>query len=147
MIILFLFKKLMFILRRLQKYQFFSVFSQAFFFSLDASNITDRIARFINDSRFPNCVVKVIEFDGEPNLCIFAANDIEKDTELRYNYNAPGLSWRNKVSSYIISFFSIYALPLLIKYQYWTYQIEPFTHLTIIVSYYLSVTCDCCQKQ
>ena len=85
---------------------------------MDASNITDRIGQFINDSRFPNCVVKVIEFD---DLCIFAANDIEKDTELRYNYNSPGLSWRNKVSSYVISFFSIYALPLLMKYQYWAY--------------------------
>ena len=85
--------------QKIAKIFFFYFFSLAFFFSLDASNITDRIARFINDSRFPNCVVKVIEFGGEPNLCIFAGDDIEEDTELRYNYNAPGLSWRNKVSS------------------------------------------------
>ena len=51
--------------------------------------------------------MKVKEHDGHPHLCLYALQDIASGTELRYDYAAPNLWWRNTVS--------IIYLPLAVK--------------------------------
>ena len=77
----------------------FVIIPQLFFifFSVDATNSIGRVARYINDSKFVNCLIKVVIVENKPHLCIFALVDIDKDIELRYNYGEPGLPWRINV--------------------------------------------------
>ena len=64
-----------------------------FVFSVDAT-FTTRIGKFINDSSRPNCRVKAIKHFNQIFFCLFALTDIDKGTEIRYSYGAPGLVWR-----------------------------------------------------
>lgn len=41
--------------------------------------------------------MKVVEFQKEPRLCLFAMKDIPPGVEIRYNYQAINLWWRKKV--------------------------------------------------
>ena len=52
-------------------------------------------------STLQNCVMKIIEIDGTPHLCLFASRDIGLDEELRFDYGVPNLPWR-KVSEVIL---------------------------------------------
>ena len=63
--------------------------------------VSERLGKYINDSPTSklclceaNCVMRKIEVDGSPYLCLFALEDIEDGLELRYNYGESGLSWR-----------------------------------------------------
>ena len=40
-----------------------------------------------------NCVVKIVEVNQTPHLCIFADRDIAIGEELQYDYGVPTLSW------------------------------------------------------
>ena len=51
----------------------------------------------INDSKRPNCKVKVLS-GNVAKLGIFAIKDITRDSELVFDYGDPSVPWR-KVSS------------------------------------------------
>ena len=53
-----------------------------------------------------NCVMKIVEVDNTPHLCIFATKDIEAE-ELRYDYGVSNLPWRKVI------FMLIFTLSLL----------------------------------
>ena len=58
---------------------------------------------FVNDSKEgANTSMQKVVIDAKPYLCLFALKDIEEGEELRYNYNAPNLSWRKKVITIIV---------------------------------------------
>ena len=66
------------------------------------------MGRLINDDyKHPNANMKVIEFQGKPHLCLFAVDDLDPGSEVRYNYgkNIP-YPWRVSVK-YIIKHFWI----------------------------------------
>jgi len=54
------------------------------------------MGKMINDAMIPdsNCAIKVVEFENNPHLCIFASNDILMGDELRYDYGVADLPWR-----------------------------------------------------
>ena len=83
----------MFCLLVIAKFCLFFCFS-----SIDATNFPLHLGRYVNDSSKPNCVIKLIQVDDTPRLCLFALHDIQKNTELRYNYGDGQYEWRNKVS-------------------------------------------------
>ena len=65
-------------------------------YSYDATSET-RLGRYVNDSRqYFNCVMKSVigKNDEAPYLCLFAICDIGEGVELRYNYNATNLKFR-----------------------------------------------------
>uniref|UniRef100_A0A7M5WYP1 non-specific serine/threonine protein kinase n=1 Tax=Clytia hemisphaerica TaxID=252671 RepID=A0A7M5WYP1_9CNID len=65
-------------------------------FCIDASKI-DRLGRYINDSKTPNCAVKIVENSQNiPCVSIFAIKDIQEGMEVRYNYNDRNLFWRKQ---------------------------------------------------
>ena len=70
------------------------------YFSIDGQNEVNSMGIYINDicGKCANCVIKMIPFDGEPHLCIFAKKQIMKDEELRYDYGENCATWR-KVST------------------------------------------------
>ena len=41
-----------------------------------------------------NCVMKIVEVDGKPHLCLFADRDIDRGEELRFDYGVSNLPWR-----------------------------------------------------
>jgi SET domain-containing protein len=55
-----------------------------------------RMARYMNDAsrKFANCVSKVAILLGKPRVLFFAAGDIMKDSEIRYDYGVKDLPWR-----------------------------------------------------
>ena len=61
--------------------------------SIDAAN-TDCLAKWINDDKRANCVIKKLMIDRSPHLCIFALKDLSLDEELRYDYGTAGLPWQ-----------------------------------------------------
>jgi len=67
--------------------------------SIDATEDDGSLGRLVNDEhRRPNCVMKLLEVDGSPHLCLFAVTDLLPGTELRYNYGDGHYIWRSKVS-------------------------------------------------
>ena len=55
--------------------------------SIDATKDNGRMGRLINHSKLAhNLVPKLVENDGRPTICFFAARDIRKHEELLYNY-------------------------------------------------------------
>jgi len=55
--------------------------------SLDATCDDGSLCRLVNDeNKKPNCVIKLLEADNSTHLCLFALEDINAGTELRYNY-------------------------------------------------------------
>jgi SET domain-containing protein len=46
--------------------------------------------RFVNDSRDPNCIPKIVNVKGEYRMCFFALRDIEPNEELFIDYNYDG---------------------------------------------------------
>jgi len=80
--------------------------------SIDATNVTSRLGRYVNDSprSYANCHAKPVAIGGIPHILIFASKDIRSGTELRYDYGGY-LPWRtvsNKfclcIWLYLISF-------------------------------------------
>ena len=67
------------------------------YFSFDATNVKNRLARFVNDSPTPNSNPKYIEVDSIPKLCLFAVKEIQMNEEIVYYYNAANLWWTKKV--------------------------------------------------
>ena len=55
----------------------------------------------VNDSTFPNAVMKVVVVDGAPHLCLFAVKEISPGDEITFDYGVPNLPWRERVSSQI----------------------------------------------
>ena len=81
---------------------FLSKMTQYFFIISIDGTPTDRIGRFINDSRSGfNAKMVVIAWGGRPHLCLFATKEgIPKGTEVRYCYGViKGASWRKQVRS------------------------------------------------
>ena len=78
----------------------FFLFNNIVFFSLDATK-SKRIGRNINDSgkMYLNSVMKKILVNETPRLCLFAKKDIDKNTEIRYDYGERSsvLPWRKEV--------------------------------------------------
>ncbi|XP_022111412.1 uncharacterized protein LOC110990638 [Acanthaster planci] len=71
-------------------------------YRIDASQQDSCLARWINDDRrHPNCTMKkmVFETSKEPHLCLFALEDIDINTELRYDYGTRNLPWRQSSSA------------------------------------------------
>ena len=68
-----------------------------YFLSIDATANDGRLGRLVNDSAKPNCIMKKATHDYLPNLWLYALNDLEVGTELRYDYGVPDLPWRLKV--------------------------------------------------
>ena len=57
------------------------------YFSLDATNKQGRLGRLVNHSKTKaNVVTKVLEVVGQPRLCLIASKDIEKGSNLQYDY-------------------------------------------------------------
>jgi histone-lysine N-methyltransferase SETD8 len=56
-------------------------------YCIDATHETGRFGRLVNHScKAPNCVPKVFSLNDEPRVILVARHDIEKDTELLYDY-------------------------------------------------------------
>lgn len=68
-----------------------------YLFSIDATN-SSKLGMYVNDSPLPNCSMKLKSLNGVPYLCLYALSDIPAKEELRYNYGAPNMWWRKKVS-------------------------------------------------
>lgn len=66
--------------------------------SFDATYPKNRLGRFVNDSPKPNSAMKLISFNNEKRLCLFALKDILPNQEIVYDYGASGLWWRKFVS-------------------------------------------------
>lgn len=43
-----------------------------------------------------NCKMVKVVVDNQPRLCLFAIQDISKDTELRYDYGVADGPWRKQ---------------------------------------------------
>lgn len=56
------------------------------------------MGRMINDAAIgdamQNCIMKIVEVDKSPHLCIFASRNIQQGEELRYDYGVATLPWR-----------------------------------------------------
>ncbi|RVE66764.1 hypothetical protein OJAV_G00110630 [Oryzias javanicus] len=54
---------------------------------VDASKEDQTLGKLVNnDHASPNCVVKKIEFEGKPHLCLVTAEDISPGEEITYSY-------------------------------------------------------------
>eukprot|EP00112_Aurelia_sp_Birch-Aquarium-sp1_P010795 Seg2294.2 transcript_id=Seg2294.2/GoldUCD/mRNA.D3Y31 product="N-lysine methyltransferase KMT5A-A" protein_id=Seg2294.2/GoldUCD/D3Y31 len=80
-----------------------SLGSYMYFFShegnimcIDATNPDGRLGRLVNDSAKPNCVMRKKLLSGVPLLCLYALEDLESNTELRYDYGVNDLPWRGE---------------------------------------------------
>ncbi|KAL5021120.1 hypothetical protein ScPMuIL_000275 [Solemya velum] len=64
---------------------------------MDATSEADvgpRLGRLVNHGRKDgNCVMKILEFNRRPYLCLFAARDISESEELLYDYGINDLPW------------------------------------------------------
>ena len=69
------------------------------FHSVDATQDDGRLGRLVNDapSAYANCKMKLVSTKDTPTLCLFAVQDIQPNTELRYDYGVNDLPWRKKV--------------------------------------------------
>ena len=56
------------------------IFSSFLFVSVDATN-TERLARYVNDSRNGNCTMRKTIVEAKPGLCFFAITDIPTGAE------------------------------------------------------------------
>jgi len=66
--------------------------------SLDATCDDGSLGRLVNDEhKKPNCVMKLVEVDNSPHLCLFALQDLHAGSELRYNYGEGNFYWRKQV--------------------------------------------------
>ena len=77
-------------------------------FSIDGSK-SNQYGIYVNDSKYPNAVIKLVEIDhSTPLLCLFALTDIPRHAELRYDYG-PVLDawWRKRVSCNMFALLSI----------------------------------------
>lgn len=72
---------------------------------MDATN-TSRLGKFVNDTTkvYANAKVRQIEINGIPRLCLFALNDLLKEIEIRYDYQAPGLWWRKAMGIVFVDY-------------------------------------------
>ena len=67
---------------------------------IDATDENPTLCRLVNDdNKHPNCVMKLLEVDKSPHLCLFAVEDLRAGTELRYDYGEGDYHWRNLVRS------------------------------------------------
>lgn len=84
--------------------------SVLYFNSIDASNYTDRLMRFVNDSpsKYANCRVKTVVVNERPHLALFATKNILPGTEIRYNYGTASLPWRKVTITLSIFFSSVF---------------------------------------
>ncbi|WAR15191.1 KT5AA-like protein [Mya arenaria] len=66
---------------------------------MDATSELDvgpRLGRLVNHGgKGKNCVMKTLEFNKRPYLCLFAAKDIPQGEELLYDYGIEDLPWEN----------------------------------------------------
>ena len=72
-------------------------------YSIDATK-TESLCKFVNDSTNGNCKMRQIYDGDQPFLCLFATDDINVGTELRYDYgdSSEKLWWRNEVRKYYL---------------------------------------------
>jgi len=65
---------------------------------IDATIDDGSLGRQVSDDNIqPNSVMKLIEVDKSPHLCLFALKDMMTGTELRYNYGDAEYYWRKQV--------------------------------------------------
>lgn len=60
---------------------------------------SQQLGKYVNDSIRRNCKVTEIDINGIKHLRIFSLQDINKGTELRYNYCAGNLWWDSQVNT------------------------------------------------
>ena len=68
-------------------------------YSVDATK-TECKAKYINDSSRGNARMFTQMQDGILKLVLYATKLIPAKSEIRYNYNAPGLWWRKEFPTY-----------------------------------------------
>lgn len=66
--------------------------------SIDSTS-SDGLGRLVNDSpmKKANCTVKKIPVGRKIHLCLYAAKDIPRNTELRFDYGLSDLPWRSNL--------------------------------------------------
>ena len=78
----------------------------SYLLSIDAYE-SETLGRYVNDERNdPNCMMKKVELNGNPHLCMYAKRSIKEGEELTYSYDADNLPWR-QVSFALLCNFSI----------------------------------------
>ncbi|XP_057296083.1 uncharacterized protein LOC130629325 isoform X2 [Hydractinia symbiolongicarpus] len=65
-------------------------------YCIDATYYQNRIGRYVNDSPKGNCKVRKIHYNDRIHLCLYSTEEIPSGTELRYDYCAPNLWWRQQ---------------------------------------------------
>ncbi|XP_046567598.1 N-lysine methyltransferase KMT5A-A-like, partial [Haliotis rubra] len=74
-------------------------------FSIDATEAYASLGRMVNDvdSRHENCVMKLIQHEAQPHLCLFATRDVQVGEELKYDYGDNTVNWRKQIQMTIHS--------------------------------------------
>ncbi|PIK47617.1 putative N-lysine methyltransferase SETD8-A-like [Apostichopus japonicus] len=64
---------------------------------IDASDSCGN-GRMVNDGKnLANCKMMVFTKEGVPKLCLFALKDVERGSELRFDYGFSELPWRERI--------------------------------------------------
>lgn len=64
------------------------------FCSVDATDVPERMCRYVNDDKKANATMKLKVFNNYPRLCLFALQDIHIGEEIRYDYGDENVPWR-----------------------------------------------------
>ncbi|KAG7219307.1 hypothetical protein INR49_010369, partial [Caranx melampygus] len=65
---------------------------------VDATEEDGSLGRLVNDDhRNPNCVMRKVDCEGRPHLCLFARRNIYEGEEITYNYGDSSYDWRSNV--------------------------------------------------
>ena len=66
-------------------------------FSIDATFST-QIGRYVNDGtgHEKNAELRIVYVDTKPHVVLFACRNISKNEEIRFDYGAENLPWRQK---------------------------------------------------
>ncbi|XP_065929438.1 N-lysine methyltransferase KMT5A-A-like isoform X3 [Magallana gigas] len=61
---------------------------------VDATDVPERMCRYVNDDKKANATMKLKVFNNYPRLCSFALQDIHIGEEIRYDYGDENVPWR-----------------------------------------------------
>ena len=87
------------------------------FCSIDGT-MNNQFGVFVNDSKFPNCIMRMRIINNRPHLCLYALEDISEMMELRYDYQDSNLWWRKEVNTLLSYANSVLKLILLLLVLY-----------------------------
>lgn len=72
------------------------------FCSVDATYVTERMCRYVNEDKRANTAMKLKVFNNYPRLCLFALRDINEGEEIRYDYGDENAHWRQHLHDVMI---------------------------------------------